>query len=699
MPGLTVGPPLGPLLIAPFGHACGVDLAPACQLLAGQLAVFLAQLARRFAVQAETLGRLHQCLQIGIAAGVAPQKGRQLATREHAWRGSLDVLLDAQLERLDLPTEQGRKAGAQLGRAIRLGGPRRLGRRGVAAGRSYHGACCINTCLSTGFDTGFGTGFGTCISTSISTWIGGGGGTQWQDGHGRSIRRRVGGHGGERRRGFGQRFVGKHRSHGRSQDGAKRALCPCTADLGMAADAARCCSAGPPQNRAFAPPCDPALLGPCLAMTPTSVASRADCAALDAADPLAPLRELFHLPAGQIYLDGNSLGVLPRATPAALARVAEQEWGRDLIQSWNKAGWIDAPLRVGDKIGRLIGARPGETLAADSTSINLYKVLAVAMSLAGADTPARRVIVSERDNFPTDLYIAQSLAHQHGWTLQRVGLDELPAAIAAGPGLVLLTQVNYRSGRRHDMAAVNRAAHAAGSLVVWDLAHSAGAVPVDLHGGDSAAETAADFAVGCGYKYLNGGPGAPAFVWLHPRHAARLDSEAVWQPLAGWLGHAAPFEFTPDYRPAAGVARFVCGTPSPLALAALECGVDTLLAAEPLGGMAALRAKSLALSDLFMQRVASRCAGHGLRLCTPKPPAERGSQVSLARHDGGYAIVQALIARGVVGDFRAPDILRFGFTPAYLRHVDVWDAVEQLAEVLESGEWRAAQFHQRAAVT
>jgi kynureninase len=453
-----------------------------------------------------------------------------------------------------------------------------------------------------------------------------------------------------------------------------------------------------------------------MSQTPLPV-HRADCAALDAADPLAPLRELFRLPSDQIYLDGNSLGVLPRATPAALARVAEQEWGVDLIQSWNKAGWIHAPQRVGDKIGRLIGARPGETIAADSTSINLYKVLGTALALSMSDAPQRRVIVSERDNFPTDLYIAQSLARQHGWQLRLVDLAELPGAINAELGVLMLTQVNYRTGRVHDMAAINRAAHGVGALVVWDLAHSAGALPVQLHGEDphgasepagaaaaqddtaTAAAAAADFAVGCGYKYLNGGPGAPAFAWLHPRHAARLDAEARWQPLAGWLGHAAPFEFTPDYRPAPGIARFICGTPSALSLAALECGVDSLLAAEPLGGMAALRRKSLALTGLFMQRVAERCAGQGLRLCTPAAPGERGSQVSYARAEGGYAIVQALIARGVVGDFRAPDILRFGFAPAYLRFVDVWDAAEQLAQVLASGEWREARFSQRAAVT
>jgi kynureninase len=254
--------------------------------------------------------------------------------------------------------------------------------------------------------------------------------------------------------------------------------------------------------------------------------------------------------------------------------------------------------------------------------------------------------------------------------------------------VLMLTQVNYKSGRLHDIAALTRAAHAAGTLVIWDLAHSAGALPVQLKRDD------ADFAVGCGYKYLNGGPGAPAFVWVHPRHAERF-----WQPLAGWMGHAAPFEFRPEYRPAKGIARYQCGTPAVLSLAALECGVATLLAAEPLGSMAALRAKSLALTDLFIALVDERCAGHGLACITPREHALRGSQVSFARAEGGYAIVQALIARGVVGDFRAPDVLRFGFTPLYTRFVDVWDAVEQLRAVLESGEWREERFRTRAKVT
>lgn len=428
--------------------------------------------------------------------------------------------------------------------------------------------------------------------------------------------------------------------------------------------------------------------------TPT----RADCLALDAADPLAPLREQFEIPPGLIYLDGNSLGMLPRATAGRVAQVVGDEWGRGLIGSWNSAGWIDQPQRVGDKIARLVGAGPGEVVAVDSTSLNLYKVLAVALGLVAADRPRRRRIVSERDNFPTDLYIAESLARQHGFELVLVEADEIAARLDDRLAVLMLTQVNYRSGRLHPMAETTAAAHAAGALVVWDLAHSAGALPIDLAGAQ------ADFAVGCGYKYLNGGPGAPAFVWVHPRHAVRLDDEARWQPLSGWMGHAAPFVFEPGYRPAAAIRRFACGTPSPIALAALECGVDTVLAAEPLGGLHALREKSLALADLFIELLETRAAVHGIALRTPRAHAQRGSQVSfeLAGDDAdarGYAVVQALIERGVVGDFRAPGLLRFGFTPLTLRFVDVWDAVEHLVQVLQGGAWREARFHQRATVT
>jgi kynureninase len=414
--------------------------------------------------------------------------------------------------------------------------------------------------------------------------------------------------------------------------------------------------------------------------------NRNDALALDAADPLAPLREQFTLPPGVIYLDGNSLGVLPKATAARVQQVITDEWGTDLIRSWNSAGWITLPQRLGDKIARLVGARPGELVVADSTSVNLFKVLSAALSIAQEEGTQRRVILSERSNFPTDLYIAEALARERGFTLVLADADEIPAKLGPHVAVLMLTHVNYRTGRMHDMAALTHAAHEAGALAVWDLAHSAGAVPVDLHAAK------ADFAVGCGYKYLNGGPGAPAFVWVNPEHADRF-----WQPLAGWMGHASPFEFTPGYRPAAGIARYLCGTPPLLSMAALECGVDTVLAAEPLGGMAALRKKSLAMTRLFAELVEARCPG--LTLVSPRDDAMRGSQVCFAHPEIAYPVVQALIARGVVGDFRAPDVLRFGFTPLYLRYVDVFDAAEHLQQVLESGEWRRSEFNQRLAVT
>ena len=418
-----------------------------------------------------------------------------------------------------------------------------------------------------------------------------------------------------------------------------------------------------------------------------------DVRRLDAQDPLRALRDQFDLPPGLIYLDGNSLGPLPCATPARVADAVTRQWGHGLIRSWNQEGWFDLPRRVGDKIARLVGAGPGEVVATDSTSVNLFKVLSAAVQL-GADAQGRRRIVSERDNFPTDLYIAQALCRQQGLELVLVDSQELQSALDETVAVLMLTHVNYRTGAMHDMAGLSAAAHRAGALAVWDLAHSAGAVPVDL----TAAE--ADFAVGCGYKYLNGGPGAPAFVWVHPRHRERC-----WQPLAGWWGHAAPFAFTPNYVPATGIARYQCGTQPILSLVALDAGLDTVLAAGPVGGMPALRRKSLALTDLFMDLLERHCAGHGLRVVTPREAAARGSQVSLARDEGAYAIVQALIARGVIGDFRAgdgaghPDILRFGFTPLYLGFEDVWHAVEHLRQVLESGEWRAARFQQQHAVT
>ena len=421
------------------------------------------------------------------------------------------------------------------------------------------------------------------------------------------------------------------------------------------------------------------------------IAARDDAVRLDTADVLAPLRQLFSLPEGMIYLDGNSLGALPADASDRVVQTMHR-WGTDLIGSWNTAGWMQLPGRVGDKIASLLGAGNDEVTVSDSTSINLFKVLSAAVELATTTVGTRGVIVSERDNFPTDLYIAQSVAAANGFQLELIESAHIADRLVdhgADPVLVLmLTHVNYRTGAMYDMKQMTALAHQVGALTVWDLAHSAGAVEVSLHDAD------ADFAVGCGYKYLNGGPGAPAFAWVHPRHI-----DAVTQPLSGWMGHAAPFEFTTDYRPARGITKFLCGTPPVLALAALDAGVDTLLAAGEFGGMASVRNKSIALTDYFISLVQPICAVNDMQVVTPLDPAVRGSQVSLSRADHGYQIVQALIARGVVGDFRAPDILRFGFTPLYTRFVDVYDACAYLEQVLSSGEWRDERFDIRSAVT
>jgi kynureninase len=427
-----------------------------------------------------------------------------------------------------------------------------------------------------------------------------------------------------------------------------------------------------------------------------------DCRARDAADTLRPLRDLFDIPEGVIYLDGNSLGVMPKSAALRAAEVVTQEWGQGLIRSWNTAGWFSLPQRLGNRIAPLIGADADEVVATDSTSINLFKVLSAALSIAAQDAPQRKLIVSERSNFPTDLYIAEGLCKERGYTLKLVEPEEIATALTADVAVLMLTHVNYRTGAMHDMPAVTAAAHAAGALMIWDLAHSAGAVPVTLKA------SGADFSVGCGYKYLNGGPGAPAFVWVHPKHADRF-----WQPLAGWWGHSAPFAFTPDYQPAPGITRYLCGTQPIVSMSLLGCGLEGFEAAEKLGGMAALRNKSLALTDLFIQLVEERCQGYGLDLATPREHAQRGSQVCLTREhtaggelgSGAFAIVQALIARGVIGDFRAgdggihKDILRFGFTPLYIGFEDVWNAVEHLRQVLESGEWKKPEFNRKHAVT
>lgn len=417
------------------------------------------------------------------------------------------------------------------------------------------------------------------------------------------------------------------------------------------------------------------------ARSSTASPSRAECEARDAADPLASWRECFALPQGMIYLDGNSLGPLPKATETVIQDVVRRQWGEDLITSWNKHGWVDLPQRLGAKIAQLLGAAPHEVVVADSISINLFKLLAAALALR----PGRRVVVSEKGNFPTDLYVAQGLEDLFGGRVQlrMVPTDELEAALDQDTALLLLTHVDYRSGRMHDMARLTAVAHAAGTLALWDLAHSAGAVPLDL------GAAGVDLAVGCGYKYLNGGPGAPAFLYVAERWQA-----AVRQPLTGWFGHARPFAFEEAYRPAAGITRFLAGTPPILSMAALEPGLDILLEVD----QQALRAKSVALTETFIQLVDAECAAWDFVVTTPREAGARGAQVSL-RHGEGYAIMQALIARGVIGDFRAPDLLRFGFAPLYVRFVDVWDAVRTLVAVMAERAWDQPQFKQRAAVT
>ena len=408
--------------------------------------------------------------------------------------------------------------------------------------------------------------------------------------------------------------------------------------------------------------------------------TRDDLAARDRTDPLARFADRFDLPDGVIYLDGNSLGALPHAARERVQKVIDVDWGHDLIKSWVSHDWYTLPGRTGDKIARIIGASPGEVVVADSTSVNLFKLLAAALKLR----PGRRVIVSEPGNFPTDLYVAQGVIDLLGGDLELrlAEPEDLDDAIRDDVAVVMLTHVNYKSGRIHDMKAVTRTAHDAGALMLWDLAHSAGAVPLALNDCD------ADLAVGCGYKYLNGGPGAPAFLYV----AKRLQDD-VRPPLSGWMGHAAPFEFDIDYRPADGVARNLCGTPAILAMSALDAALDVALEAD----MDAIREKSVALTEAFIAVVDQECGAFGFELASP-PAEQRGSQVSL-RHDHGYAIMQALIARHVIGDFRAPDLMRFGFTPLYTRFVDVWDAVEVLRAVMESGEWDQEAFHKRAAVT
>jgi len=393
----------------------------------------------------------------------------------------------------------------------------------------------------------------------------------------------------------------------------------------------------------------------------------------------AATRAQFDLPAGVIYLDGNSLGPLPRAAAARVAQAITAEWGQLLVTGWNKAGWMDQPSRIGNRVAALIGAEPGTVVMGDTLSIKVYQALASALEM----TPSRRVILSDTGNFPSDLYMAEGLCRTlgDGYVLKTVAPEQIADHIDDSVAVTLITEVDYRTGRRHDMAALTARTQARGALTVWDLAHSAGAFPVHL------AACNVDFAVGCTYKYLNSGPGGPAFIYLAPRHA-----DAARPALSGWLGHEAPFAFDPFYRPGAGIERMRVGTPPVLQMAALDAALDIWDAVD----LADLRAMSLSLADRFIAKVEAACPT--LTLATPRAPALRGSQVSF-RHPQGYAIMQALIARGLIGDFRAPDILRFGITPLFIAAAEIDAAVEILGAVMQAALWDRPEYHARARVT
>lgn len=406
-----------------------------------------------------------------------------------------------------------------------------------------------------------------------------------------------------------------------------------------------------------------------------------DLSKLDAQDPLRDLRHEFHIPQGVVYLDGNSLGAAPRKTLDRVTEVISREWGNGLVRSWSSCDWIGAPQRIGAKIGRLLGAQAHEVVVTDSTSVNLFKLIVAALQAR----PTRTVLLSEPGNFPTDLYMIESALRvlNAGHVLRLLPRETLLESIDHTTALVVLTQVHYKTADVLDMKRVTALAHERGALVLWDLCHSAGAIPVALNCAN------ADLAVGCGYKYLNGGPGAAAFLYVAERHQAALHS-----PLGGWLGHAQPFDFMDQYEPAPGVARFLCGTPSILSLSALEVGVDLLLRVD----MAQVADKSRKLAELFINLVESRCARYGLELVGPAKGASRGSHVGF-KHLNAHAIVQALIARQVIGDFRAPDVMRFGLTPLYLRYQDIGIAVRHLEEVLATRAWDNPEYRTRASTT
>lgn len=406
---------------------------------------------------------------------------------------------------------------------------------------------------------------------------------------------------------------------------------------------------------------------------------RANCIARDRDDPMARFRERFHIPAGLIYLDGNSLGLMPKSVPARLQTVIADEWGEGLIRSWTDAGWWDMPKRVGAKIAPLIGADADEVIATDTTSINLFKLLVAALALR----PDRKVILSDPGNFPSDLYIAQGVRDMlGGYELRLVPAERIVEAIDDSVAVVMLTHVDYKSARIYDMNTITGAAHRAGALMLWDLAHSTGAVPVDLKA------AGADLAVGCGYKYLNGGPGAPAYLYVR-----RELQDRIRPPLSGWWAHEQPFAFDSEFTPAGGIARNLCGTQSALAMASFDAALDVWRDID----MSELRAKSTALTELFIALIDQECPDQGLSVASPRDAAQRAS-VSI-QHPDGYAIAQALRASGVIGDFRSPDLMRFGITPLYVGYTEVFDAIARLAGILRSGSWRRAEFKTPTKVT
>ncbi|MGO3385392.1 MAG: kynureninase [Acinetobacter guillouiae] len=415
--------------------------------------------------------------------------------------------------------------------------------------------------------------------------------------------------------------------------------------------------------------------------------TREQCQVWDKEDPLAQFKNEFSLPTNVIYLDGNSLGARPAKSLDLAQQVISQEWGNDLINSWNTADWWGLSTRLGDKVAELIGVNAGETVISDSTTLNLFKVLSSAVKIQAEKDALRKVIIAEKDAFPTDIYIIEGfldLIHQ-GYRLELIeNENDLDVLLNQNDvAVVVLSHVNYRTGYLYDMNDINQKIHAQGALIIWDLCHSVGAVPIELNQTDS------DFAIGCTYKYLNGGPGSPALLWVNPKH-----HNTFWQPLSGWWGHNKPFDMAQNYEPAVGIRRYLCGTQSIISMSLIECGLDIFLNTS----MDKIRTKSLKLTDLFMALVEQECTDFGFEMITPVVHKHRGSHVSY-KHQFGYEIIQALIKRGVIGDYREPEVLRFGITPLYLGFVDIWDAVQHLKQVMILGEWENSEYQVRGQVT